>query len=340
MIAKILAVGGTRNEARARLSRAIGETRAVIEGGMTNKGFLLDVLAHETFATGGVDTSWLDEVGLAHGTRPAADALFVAAIHAYQQGRAAARVNFFGEASRGRPLNVPPSIGVEVDLVYDGVPYRLNVFAMGGWTYRVYQGARVAQITLLEQGPYSRLLVTRDRRVPVLVSSSAVEIRVEVDGRHHRVERDVGGRVRATSPSLLIEVTVKPGDEVAVGDRLGLFEAMKCETAFHAPLSGTVREVVARAGERLNAGDVILVIEPSDDVAQPGSTKEQICFPDESDPLAAFTVGDDRVALDRANALSPEQRTAAIGCSKPRRHPCLGRRCARGDSSAAASASG
>ena len=65
MVAKILARGSTREEARARLVRAVSDARVVVLGGMTNKGFLLDVLEHPDFRRGGVPTSWLDGTHLA-----------------------------------------------------------------------------------------------------------------------------------------------------------------------------------------------------------------------------------------------------------------------------------
>ncbi len=312
MIAKILAQGATREEARARLERAVLDARVVIEGGMTNKGFLLDVLDHPAFGAGGVTTDWLDAAGLARPTQPVVEALLVSAIHQYQKGRAAARANFIAEASRGRPMNIPPSAGAEVGLVYAGNAYRLHVFALGGWAYRIHHEGRAMQVTLLEQGPFARLLVTRKRRLPVLVSATDVEIRLDLDGRQHRVECDVGGRVRAPAPSLLIDVSVKAGDRVEVGDRLGLFEAMKCETAFHAPIAGLVREVAARPGERLNAGDVIVVIEASSDGPDPRSARALVEFADEPHPLDCFLDSKKHAGFEPVDALSEEQRREAV----------------------------
>jgi acetyl/propionyl-CoA carboxylase alpha subunit/acetyl-CoA carboxylase carboxyltransferase component len=312
MLAKILAYGRTREEALARLSRATLDARVVIEGGMTNKGFLLDVLSHPHFRGGGVHTGWLDQSGIARATPPIAETLLVAAIHMYQKGRDAARANFFAEAARGRPMNVPESAGTDIDLVYAGRPYRLHVFALGSWAYRIHLGDRAMQVTLTEQGPFARQLITSERRVQVLVSASDVEIRLELDGRHHRVECDVGGRVRAPAPSLLIEVAVKAGDRVAAGDRLGLFEAMKCETAFHAPLSGVVREVCARPGERLNAGDVIVVIEPSSDNAGPSAGEGIVEFVAEPHPLDLFIDDNNRTSLEPADLLPAPEKAAAV----------------------------
>jgi acetyl/propionyl-CoA carboxylase alpha subunit len=66
MIAKIIAVGANRTEALARLRRAVYETTVVIEGGATNKSFILDLLAQPEVLDGGgdgwADTGWIDRV--------------------------------------------------------------------------------------------------------------------------------------------------------------------------------------------------------------------------------------------------------------------------------------
>ncbi|HMJ13571.1 MAG TPA: biotin carboxylase N-terminal domain-containing protein, partial [Polyangiaceae bacterium] len=311
MIAKVLAHGATRSEARARMVRALLETRIVVEGGMTNKGFLLDVLGHADFEAGQIKTQWLDDFKVAAEPAPVIDALLVAAIHAYQEDRAGLRQQFFAEAARGRPLSTPPSAGVSIDLAYAGVLHRLHVFALGGWTYRIHAGDRLRQVTLLEQGPHSRALISRERRLQVLVSGSPLEIQVELEGQVHRIQRDTGGRVRASSPCLLVELAVKAGDRVAVGDRLGLFEAMKCETSFHSSVPGVVREVLAHPGDRLRAGDVILVIEPSADTP-PESRDQTLLFASESDPLELFIGADQSVSMERAGAAPAHERAAAL----------------------------
>ena len=129
MIAKILARGQTRDEALARLRRALTDVRAVVAGGMTNKGFLLDVLGDPEFRRGGVETSWLDRSALAAGPAPTIDAALAAALQIYQRERAEVRFNFYAEASRGRPQNILPSNGREIDVVFAGVPYRFTIFA-------------------------------------------------------------------------------------------------------------------------------------------------------------------------------------------------------------------
>jgi len=312
MVAKILARGATREEARARLVRAVADARLVVLGGMTNKGFLLDVLGHADFRAGGITTTWLDQTHLASAPEPAVEALIIAAIQTYQQERAKTRANFFAAAARGRPRDIPPSDGAELDLVYAGRPYRIALYAVGGWNYRVELGDRAIQVSLLEQGPYSGLLVVGERRWQVLMSGTGVEMQVELDGRLHRVLCDLGGKVRAPSPALLIDVAVTPGQRVEAGARLGLFEAMKTETAFYAPLAGVVREVLVRPGERVSAGDVILVIEPEAGASSAAPGAGTLELPLEPDPLEIFR-GDDGLAdFERASAEVASVRAATV----------------------------
>ena len=86
MIAKIIAFGRTRDEALARLRRAVGETAVIIEGGVTNKSFLLDLLDQPEVVAATADTGWIDRVrgeGRLVLERHAGVALVTAAIEAY-----------------------------------------------------------------------------------------------------------------------------------------------------------------------------------------------------------------------------------------------------------------
>src|SRR5205823_6080841 len=84
------------------------------------------------------------------GDRDGGDALVGAAILAYQRRRRDARVNFFADTTNVSPVRVPPSIGQEVDLSFGGAGYRLQVFALGSWRYRVYLDGRAVTVTLRE----------------------------------------------------------------------------------------------------------------------------------------------------------------------------------------------
>ena len=71
MIAKVIAWGRDRDEALARLRRALRETTVLIEDGSTNQGFLLELLERPEVAAGRVDTTWLDRHAIGTRRRPA-----------------------------------------------------------------------------------------------------------------------------------------------------------------------------------------------------------------------------------------------------------------------------
>ena len=67
--------------------------------------------------------------------------------------------------------------------------------------------------------------------------------------------------VGAPMPGLIAAVAVRQGEEVARGAPLFTIEAMKMESAVYAESAGVVREIVADAGHRVEAGDLIMVVD-------------------------------------------------------------------------------
>ena len=129
MIAKVIAAGRDRNEALARLHRALSQMTVIVRGGTTNRSFLLDLLERPEVRAGEVDTSWLDRLTAADEhlpTRHADLALVVAALDAYALSTAAEVTNFLGWAERGRP-QADAMIGRLVELRHGGQSYDVGV---------------------------------------------------------------------------------------------------------------------------------------------------------------------------------------------------------------------
>jgi pyruvate/oxaloacetate carboxyltransferase len=68
------------------------------------------------------------------------------------------------------------------------------------------------------------------------------------------------GAVVSDMAGLVLSLEVKAGDVVRQGDPLAVIEAMKMRRPVHAPRSGVVREILAREGEIVDAGSVLMVI--------------------------------------------------------------------------------
>ncbi len=60
MTAKLIAFGHDRRETLARLRRALHESAIVVQGGTTNRAFLLDLVDRPELRSGAVDTRWLE----------------------------------------------------------------------------------------------------------------------------------------------------------------------------------------------------------------------------------------------------------------------------------------
>ena len=65
----------------------------------------------------------------------------------------------------------------------------------------------------------------------------------------------------APMPGLVIRVNVKAGDAVQAGQGLVVMEAMKMENELRSPASGTVRRVAAEPGTAVEKGAVLVELE-------------------------------------------------------------------------------
>jgi acetyl/propionyl-CoA carboxylase alpha subunit/acetyl-CoA carboxylase carboxyltransferase component len=318
LIAKVIASGDTREEARARLVCALLDFDLVIEGGATNKGYLLELLDSAAFKAGGVDTTWLDRWNeQRERERPyAAEGLLLAAVLAYRAARSALRTNFYVDSGNITQDNIPASAGLEFDLSYQGKPYRVHVYASGAARYRVHHAGRVVGVRLAVSGSHAARLLIGGQDLRVLYDMTDTNIRVEVEGCVHRFGRQTAGQVRANAPSMVVSLNVAVGDKIKSGDLLGLLEAMKMEIGFDAPVGGTVTEVRVHKGQQVAAGEVILVIDPASDDETSTSQESQINVPLVPDPLALLFASDGdglgEPELARAAQATSSERAAAM----------------------------
>ncbi len=92
--------------------------------------------------------------------------------------------------------------------------------------------------------------------------------RIKVPDRAHgasgsairrKAEAGNSAHVGAPMPGVISTVFVAPGQAIKAGDVLVSIEAMKMETALHAEKDGTIAEVLVRAGDQIDAKDLLVV---------------------------------------------------------------------------------
>jgi acetyl/propionyl-CoA carboxylase alpha subunit len=260
MFAKLSARGRSRDEAIGRLKRALAESAIVVDGGTTNRAFLLQLLERREMRRSTVHVDWLDDVmaGEEQGLLPHAPiALLNAAIEAYDAEFAGEQEKFFASAARLRPA-VRPEVGRQVEVSYGGHRYDFRVYRHSAADYRVEVEATRLDVHVDRVGPCERWIECGGRRHRVLCTVQGVTHHVEVDGVPHRISRADAGIIRAGAPAVVVSVLVKPGDLVSAGQRLAILEAMKMEMAVVAPFSGTVRQVLVMNNSQVGAGSPLV----------------------------------------------------------------------------------
>ncbi|HUB22476.1 MAG TPA: biotin carboxylase N-terminal domain-containing protein [Streptosporangiaceae bacterium] len=262
MIAKVIAWGRDRGESRARLSRALRQTAAVVKGGTTNKGFLLDLLAREEFVRGEVDTTWLDTM-MADGYAPprrTGVALLATAFEAYEAQARRQQDALFTSAERGRP-EVGHETWHQADVRVGSVAYQLRVSQPRPARYRVELDGHAVEVDVERSGRFELSLGVGGQHFDVLSVAQGPDYLVEVDGAVHRISGGEAGLVRAPAPAMVVAITVGVGDQVAEGDVVAIVESMKLETALRAPAAGRVAEVLADVNTQVETGAKLLRIE-------------------------------------------------------------------------------
>ncbi len=273
MIAKIIAYGRTREEALARLRRAMSSTTVVIEGGACNKSFVLDLLAQPEVVDGGgtddwADTGWIDRVraeGRLVAHQHAGIAIVTAAIEAYLDRLRIETARLLETAHGGRP-SASHEVGRPVELKLRGVSYQVSTVNTGPGRFRVQVRTGTTEQTVnvqIEQvDDVRRRLVLCGRRYLLVTATHGPTTLVEVDGVAHRVTRDEGGVLRSPAPALVVATPAKVGDEVEAGAAVVVLESMKMETVVHAPFAARVKELLVITGSQVETGSALIKLEP------------------------------------------------------------------------------
>ncbi|MFJ4650559.1 carboxyl transferase domain-containing protein [Nocardia sp. NPDC088792] len=312
MIAKIIAVGADRDEALARLRRAVADTTVVIDNGATNKSFVLTLLDAAEVIDGSADTRWVDRVrdaGGLRGVRHTALALAVAAIDGYAESEAAEQCRLWESGRGGRP-HVHHEVGRGIEWKLDERRYRVAAARIGSTGYRVRIHDR-DELLEFEVGVqradahHSRITVAGSTARVVSANCGPVHL-VEIDGVAHRVSRDEGGVLRAHAPGLVVATPYAEGDEIEAGAPVLVVESMKMESVLRAPFPARLRELSVAVGSQIEAGAALARLEPRADAPAGGAdpdadSDDAVLMP----PVAATveTEADDLPGIDEIRGL-------------------------------------
>jgi len=272
MIAKIMAYGATRDEARAKLVTALSDT--AIFGVKTNRSFLIDALEKEAFVSGEATTAFIaenfKEDDLAEPELDSTSA-GIAAVLQYEGARDAAMMT---------ALEMPCELlgwssASKIATPYQYGDRRVTVTPSQAGHYDVTSGEETLSIAAINRRDNTATLEVNDTRHAVHYLAGGAHFHLSVGGRNFDLTNaneiysstaDEGGAGIIIAPmhGAVIDVFVSNGDTVKAGQRLAVLEAMKMQHEILADIDGTVASVNIAKDAQIAADALMFEIEESE----------------------------------------------------------------------------
>ena len=164
---------------------------------------------------------------------------------------------------------------MKLELTINGGEDRIEILSPApDCRFRLGEGPeRAAQVEMAEPGVYSVLMEGRSYDASVTETAAGLVVtidgyRFEIDARDpRRFARKAGGRgaegvqtIAAPMPGKVVRVLAAAGETVEAGQGLVVVEAMKMQNEMKAPRAGKVLSLPAREGATVAAGEVLATI--------------------------------------------------------------------------------
>lgn len=166
--------------------------------------------------------------------------------------------------------------GIEVELVVsiEGERKKLTVEKKGRhYLFRLDGKEYLVQASTLASGSVAFLVGNRSYLAHIARGSGGRVL--TLGGRDYRVaggEEDEGaggsrgsghgdGTVQSPMPGSVVAVNVEEGQKVKAGQALVVIESMKMQNEITSPVAGRIAKVSCKPGDQVNFGDVLVVVE-------------------------------------------------------------------------------
>jgi geranyl-CoA carboxylase alpha subunit len=268
MLAKVIAHGATREEARRRLIAALEDTVAF--GLNTNRNFLVAILRHAAFAAGEATTSFIGRyfpAGSDAMRHPKLDFRSVAV----------AAVLLF-EARKPDAADPPVEAQSWSSTGIANWPLRLTagdahqdvvVAVIGKDHYLIALGSNMAELSIEDrrQGAIrftafgiqqTARFTLHEGMLHLDLNGMIAAVRETTHEASAAARRDGSSRVLAPMNGAIIAVFAKPGDRVSRGQRVVVLEAMKMQHEISAERDGAIEKVWVKPGDQVATRQLLI----------------------------------------------------------------------------------
>ncbi len=270
MLAKLIVWGADRDEALAKLDKALSEMQVV--GVANNVAFLRDVVQSASFSQGDLDTDLIArERDNLFKTQTLSEDLAVAGVMGMvlRQEVDAMGSNPWQAVDGWQVVGAPPrpfqlqgAWGDEVralDVVLYSAPQRVRI---ADTDHAFEWRAHPRGVSVCLNGVWTDLSVVASAGQYHVFSRAGHAVLQRVDPLAGSAQAaDALGGLNTPMPGKLIRMDVAVGDTVAKGQVLAVMEAMKMEHSIASPRDGVVSEVFYAVGDQVAEGQALLTLQ-------------------------------------------------------------------------------
>ena len=260
MLAKVIAWGENRDEARRRLIRALEDT--TVFGVTTNRYFLSRIIANSTFGAGEATTAFLqqafrDDPSL----QPAKPQIRQLALAACILAHGTAGQKAWSNApATNTPMKLDTGDEV-VELLVQSSGNKLSCRLGDERQEMTVTSVQDGVLCIIDNGIRQRCQYHRDG--DSLYLQAFGESWSVTDLTHQPAAGANGtgsGRIQASMDGAIIDVLVEPGQTVRQGETLVILEAMKMEHPVKADCDGVVSQVLTNKGDQVKRNQLLAEI--------------------------------------------------------------------------------
>ena len=265
MLAKVISYASNRTDAAMKLAKALES--AHIGGVKTNRDFLINCLKSKAYIDGDTTTDFIERVNpdrkLILSDDQLDHVLAIAALWIQQKNRDESHVSKFMPSgwTNGR---LPNRRNI---FEYEGneyiVEYKQN--RNGNFIFSSNKSATVNSVdsngidmSFDNKRHYSKVTLSKNK---ILIHMPYGDVMLDIKPRFviPGMEVTAGGLI-APMPGKVIDVKVKKGKKVKVGDTLVILEAMKMEHSIKASEDGTVSELLISLNDQVENGALLMIV--------------------------------------------------------------------------------
>jgi geranyl-CoA carboxylase alpha subunit len=274
MVAKIIGFGPNREVARLRLISALKHT--VFTGLKSNQKFLINCLAKPAFIDGSATTAFIeqqfDQDQLAD-SAPENEGAAIAAVLDYKQACDQAMASSVNVSDNLKNWSSDGYLRSHFDYASADRDFKLIVTPTGRHSFSVNAAdGRILHIDIIDRSESWALLEVDGERHCVYYQCKSDGITVSSDGvARHYVDRIrlagvvsetlLSGSISAPMHGLVVDIRVEAGQMVEKGQALLVIEAMKMQHEIVATANGEIIKLFTEVGTQVASDDILLEIE-------------------------------------------------------------------------------